>query len=712
MAEKWTPQQKLAVKNRGGKLLVSAAAGSGKTKVLVDRLMDHLLDPIDPANLDDFLIITYTKAAAAELRGKIAAKLTEHLSQQPENKHLQQQMQRLYLAKISTVHAFCADILREYAYRLDVAPDFRVAEENECVQIRTACMDRLLESAYDHAYEDADFRAFVDSQGLGRDDRLVPEILLKVFDSARCHLDPEGWLENCVKNADISDLEDAGQTVWGKYLMDDLMAYLDLQIGAMENCLKLAQEAENMEKPAALLADTVYQLQNLRSANSWDAVVKNKDIDYGSLRFSKNITDPMLAERIKAVRNACKKGLEKKLKSFADDSRQIFGDMCQSAAAARGMASLVRRFADSYDKVKRSRRILDFGDLEHKTLDLLLGASRKWPTAIARELGEYQDSNAVQDAIFAALTEKRQNCFMVGDVKQSIYQFRLADPGIFLEKYQTYVPAENAKYGEGRKIMLSQNFRSGGGVLAGVNDVFYTCMSPAVGGLTYGPEEALREGIPHVALDEPEVELLALQVQESTYLEEAQLVAQRVRELLDGKHFVRQGDGLRPIRPEDVAILLRSPGSVGGHFQSALAGYGIRCVSGGGEDLLQTEEIATLRSLLQTISNPRQDIPLVATLASPVFGFTADDLATMRSARRYGSVYDALCQWESEKAKTFLEVFQILRREARQQTLAALIQKIFNLTHMDSIYGAMSGGGARKENLKTCSIINMSCCDT
>ena len=710
MAEKWTPQQEMAVKNRGGKLLVSAAAGSGKTKVLVDRLMDYLLDPIDPANLDDFLIITYTKAAAAELRGKIAAKLTEHLALQPENKHLQHQMQRLYLAKISTVHAFCADILREYAYRLDIAPDFRVAEENECVQIRTTCMDRLLDSAYDHAYEDADFRAFVDSQGLGRDDRLVPEILLKVFDSARCHLNPEDWLQGCVDNADVYGLEDAGQTVWGKYLIDDLKAYLDLQIAAVENCVKLAQVAIGMEKPAVLLVDTLYQLQNLRNAESWDDIIQKKDVDYGVLRFSKNITDPMLAERIKAVRSACKKGLDKKLKNFADDSEKAFADMSQSAAAARGMASLVRRFADSYDRVKRSRRILDFGDLEHKTLDLLLGVSRGGPTTVARELGErfreimvdeYQDSNAVQDAIFSALTQKRQNCFMVGDVKQSIYQFRLADPGIFLEKYNTYAPAEAAEKGEGRKIMLSQNFRSGGGVLAGVNDVFYTCMSPAVGGLNYGENEALREGIPHVSLNEPEVELLALQVQENTYPEEAQLVAQRVHELLDGKHFVRKGDDLRPIQPEDIAILLRSPGSVGSCFQSALAGYGIRCVSGGGEDLLQTEEIATLRALLQTISNPRQDIPLIAALASPVFGFTADDLAAMRSARRFGSVYDALRQWESEKATDFLKMLQALRREARQQTLAVLIEKIFTLTHMDSVYGAMPGGDAKKENLKT-----------
>ena len=710
MAEKLTPQQEQAVNNRGGKLLVSAAAGSGKTKVLVDRLMRYVLDANDPANLDDFLIITYTKAAAAELRGKIAAKLTEHLAAQPENRHLQRQMQRLYLAKISTVHAFCGDILREYAYKLDIAPDFRVADENECAQLRDACMVRMLDAAYENAENDADFRAFVDSQGLGRDDRLVPEILLKVFDSARCHLDPEAWLDACVRNAQIEGLSDASQTVWGAYLMEDLKTYLALQIQAMETCAQAADNAQGMEKPALLLHDAVNQLRDLYYCTTWDQIVSFKQIDYGTLRFGKTVTDLDLAERIKAVRNGCKKGLEKKLRSFADPSVQVFADMAQSASASRGMVALVRRFSEQYQKAKRSRRLLDFGDLEHKTLDLLLGSSRSGPTAAAGELGnrfreimvdEYQDSNSVQDAIFTALTCKRNNCFMVGDVKQSIYQFRLADPNIFLKKYAEYVPADLAEPGQGRKVTLSSNFRSGGAVLEGVNDVFRCCMSKAVGGLTYGEDEALHEGVPHAPLGEPEVELLTMPAEEGAYEAEAQMVAKRITELLDGTHFVREKDGLRPIRPEDIAILLRSPGSVGGHYRDALAAYGVRSVSGGGEDLLKTGEIGVLRSLLQTISNPRQDIPLIAVLASPMFGFTADDLAAMRGQHPFGSMYDALIASDDPKAKAFLDTLSLLRREARLEPLAVLIQKIFALTRIDSIYAAMDGGDAKVANLQT-----------
>ena len=709
MGEKATPQQKMAVENRGGRLLVSAAAGSGKTKVLVDRLLGYLTDPVQPANLDDFLIITYTKAAAAELRGKIAAKLTERIAQDPENRHLQRQLQRLYLTQISTVHGFCGDVLREYAYLVDLSADFRVADENECAQLRSLVMERLLDEAYETAESNGDFRAFVDTQGLGRDDRQVPEILLKVYDSARCHLDPDAWLENCIQTAQTEKLSDAAETSWGRYLMTDLKQYLSLQIEAMETCAKKAEEAGDMEKPAMLLRDTVTQLRNLAESQTWDQVLQRKDISYGTLSFSKKIADPFLAEQIKAVRSGCKKGMERKLRNFSDFSAVLLEDMEEISGAVRGMVTLVRKFGKEYDRVKRSRRVLDFGDLEHKTLDLLLGSSRSGPTAAAKEIGsrfreimvdEYQDSNAVQDTIFSALTQRKQNCFMVGDVKQSIYQFRLADPEIFLEKYKTFVPAEEAKPGQGRKIMLSQNFRSSGGVLAGVNDVFRLCMTPQVGGLTYGEEEMLREGVPHEPLGEPEVELWAVDVAQEQYPEEAAFVAHRIQQLLDGTHYVRDKEGLRPIVAEDIAILLRSPGSTGGYFRAALAAVGIPCVSGGGDDLLQTQEISVLRAILQTISNPRQDIPLIAALTSPVFGFTADDLAVFRSKNRRVSVYDALLLDDSLKTVHFLESLEQLRRQARLQPLTGFIDTVLEQTRLDSLYGAMPGGELRTANLQ------------
>ncbi len=709
MAEKLTPQQEQAVYNRGGNLLVSAAAGSGKTKVLVDRLLTYLMDEKDPANLDEFLIITYTKAAASELRGKIAAKLSERIAQQPENKHLQKQMQRLFLTKISTVHGFCGDLLREYAYRLDIPADFRVADENECREIRDVVLRELLDRAYAQSGEDETFRIFVDSQGLGRDDRLVPEIIEKVYDSARCHLNPEVWLENCLHAADATGIQDAGETVWGKHLMADLKDYLSCQIGILRQCVQALDAYTELVKPSDNIRQTLVQLEQLQKAKDWDAVVKARDIDYGRLTFPRNNPDMELTDRVKAARNACKKGLEKKLHSFAGESGQVLQDLQQSAAGTRGLISLVKQFERDYNGAKRSRRIMDFSDLEHKTLDLLLGKSRSNPTAAAAEIGrryreilvdEYQDSNGVQDAIFGALTREKHNCFLVGDVKQSIYQFRLADPGIFLEKYQDYAPAETAQPGQGRKVLLSHNFRSGSEVIEGVNDVFRTCMSPRVGGLRYGEAEALREGIPHEKLPDPGVELYAVDVRENTYAEEAAFVAEKIKTMLQSGTLVRSGDGWKPAAPEDIVILLRSPGSAGVYFQQALEARGIRCASGGGTDLLQTEEIGTLRSLLQTIQNPRLDIPLISTLASPVFGFTADDLASFRSQQKKGTVYDALLLSDMPKAKSFLNILSELRQEARMNTLASLLEKCINLTRLDSIYTAMPGGGSKSSNLQ------------
>ena len=710
MAEKLTPQQKMAVVDRGGRLLVSAAAGSGKTKVLVDRILGYLTDEQDPANLDDFLIITYTKAAASELRGKIAAKLTEAIAAQPENRHLQRQMQRLFLAKISTVHGFCADVLRQYAYRLDISADFRVADESECRELREQVLTELLDRAYEQAGTDADFRAFVDSQGLGRDDRLVAEIILKVYDSARCHLDPEQWLQKCQNASDVEAVEDAGETLWGRFLMDELFSYLDCQLKVLRKCADEAERIEQLKKPAVNLRETVLQLEHLRAAKTWDEVVQRKKINYGLLTFPKKDVDAELIDRLRACRNACKKDLEKYLRNFSEPSSAVLKDLEASAAATRGLIALVRQFGEAYDQAKRIRRCLDFGDLEHKMLDLVLGVRRSGPTALAREIGqrfreimvdEYQDSNGVQDAIFMALTGERNNCFMVGDVKQSIYQFRLADPGIFLEKYQQYVPAEEAKLGAGRKVLLSANFRSGAEVIEGVNAVFADCMSPKVGGLDYGEDEMLREGIPHDKIPDPAVEFYGLQVRESTYEEEASFVAARIHQMINQGTLIRGKDGFRPVTPDDIVILLRSPGSMGQRFKLALEKLGIRCTSGGGTDLLKTQEISTLRSLLQTVANPRQDIPLISTLASPVFGFTSDELAGIRSRRKKGSVYDALLEDIGEKSGEFIRILNLLRKSARMNRLTQLVNDIFTLTRMDSIFAAMDGGEGKAANLQT-----------
>ncbi len=708
MAENLTPQQRQAVENRGGKLLVSAAAGSGKTKVLVDRLLSYLTDPAKPANIDSFLIITYTKAAAAELRGKIAKRLSEAVAESSNNRHLQRQLQRLFLTKISTVHAFCADILREYAYRLDIPVDFRVADENECFELMNSVMEQVLEQAYENASEDPNFCAFVDTQGFGRDDRQIPEIILKVYNSARCHLNPDAWLQWCVDSGSAEQTLDAGETLWGQYLIRDLHRYVDLQIGTFQRLISKLRQTEHMERVSELLGATVDQLSVLRSAKTWDTIVSHKDIDYGRLTFASKCTDEALKEQVKVIRDNCKKGLTGRLRRFSAPSEQMLIDMEQSQCAIRGLVKLVKQFENAYSIAKQRRRVMDFGDLEHKMLDLLLGKSRTNPTSAAKEIGlrfreimvdEYQDSNQVQDAIFEALTRENQNCFMVGDVKQSIYQFRLADPEIFLQKYNSYAHADSAMSGAGRKIMLSSNFRSAGSVIRAVNDVFSTCMCKQVGGLEYGADERLYEGIPHQSINEPELEFYTVEGYDDQYGNEATFVADRIAQLIDGTHYVRDKDTLRPIVPEDIVILLRSPGSVGGIYRAALDRRGISCVSANRVDMLQTEEIEVLTAFLEAIHNPLQDIPLAAVLTSRVVGMTADELSKIRCADKHCSIYDALKQSDLPKALAFLELLNTLRRESQIQNLSNLIMKLFSLTLMDSIYAALPNGMERKENL-------------
>ena len=710
MSEQLTPQQKMAVENRGGKLLVSAAAGSGKTKVLVDRLLSYLSDPVDPANLDEFLIITYTKAAASELRGKISERLTKYIAEHPDNKHMQQQIQRLHLAKISTVHGFCADILREYAYRLDITSDFRIAEENESQEMMYEVLQRLLDTAYSEKLEDAAFRAFVDTQGLGRDDRQVPEIILQIYASALCHMDPDGWLDWCLTSANVDGIQDASETVWGAYLIADLKKNLDLHIRSLERCISRAEIVPGLEKPVSLLRSTINQLKSLRLCDSWDSIVAHPSLEYGTLSFSKEHRGTELSEKIKAVRNACKEQITKKMRVFTDTSSSVLSHMHDSMLASRGLIELVKDFRVQFERLKRARHVLDFSDIEQLTLDLLLGKKRTGATNAANEIGgrfreimidEYQDSNEVQDAIFSELARKRQNCFMVGDVKQSIYRFRLADPDIFIQKYNVYQSPENVQPGEGRKVLLSSNFRSSAGIISAVNDVFTDCMSPEVGGLEYSEDEMLREGLPHVTLPESEVELYGVQIQEDTYQEEANFVAQRIATLLDGTHMVRQNDVLRPITPDDIVILLRSPGSVGAEFSYALEQQGIRCTMGADTDLLLTPEVETLCAILQIIHNPLQDIPLIAALSSPVFGFTADDLALIRSRNRRSKFYKALSEFDSQKTIWFCGLLNKLRYESRFCTISQLIHRIFIATGMLSIYRAMEDGDQKVQNLQS-----------
>ena len=721
MAEvRLTPSQQAAVDHRGSALLVSAAAGSGKTKVLVDRLMAMVCDPVQPANLNEFLIITYTKAAASELRGKIAAELSRRLALRPNDRHLQHQMRLVYLTEISTVHAFCGNLLRTYGHVLEIPADFRVAEEAEARALKERCLEQVLEEAYRQMDSDPSLRRAVDVLGYGRDDRGIAGAVDNLYRAAQCHPDPDRWLEDCMAALDLSRYGGCAETPWGESLLLRLDTFLRSQVLALRRAMGEMTGIVALEKayvPAfSQLAD---QLNGLLGMHRWDDVCRAFPREFPRLSPVRKFEDKEALERWKGVRSRCIEGLRDWQSVFYGPDAEVMKDLAVSAEALQGAIGLTRAMADAFKREKRRRRILDFGDLEHASIRLLTDRQSGRPTAVAREVAErycevlvdeYQDSNEVQERIFEAISRGGRNRFLVGDVKQSIYRFRLADPSIFLEKYKTYAGHDEAAPGEPCKILLSENFRSRPEILRAVNDVFRTVMSPAVGDLAYGDEEALKPGLTFPAPLTPPVELHCMEpgldpegvLPVDKGRREATFVAERIARLL-AEETLPDGESVRPIRPEDIVILLRSVNSAASDYLEALHARGIPCVCDRGESVLDSREVETFLAILQVLDNPHRDIPLVTALSSPVFGFTADDLAAVRAGQRTGDFYDALCAAAPTlaRAQAFLRWLAPARQKAQWLPLRELVRQVYEDTNMEAVFGAMEGGAKRRVNLQT-----------
>lgn len=709
-----TSAQQAVVDNRGGALLVSAAAGSGKTKVLVDRLLKYICDPEHPCNIDDFLVITYTKAAAAELRVKIAQALSQRLSQEPENRHLQRQLHRIYLAEISTVHAFCSNLLRTYAHLLDIPADFRVAEEIESQVLQDRVLETLLEQGY--ADGDPDFLAMAGAFGYGRDDRRLPEAVKMAHGEMRCRADMDGWLEATVRALDISQYTDAAETPWGRYLMAELRVFLDRQIGKFQAALQEMALYPNIEKGLGkVFRENLMQLEALRACGTWDEIVNGKILSFGRA-VVRNPEDAAVKERLAKVRTLCWSELKTWQEYFFADSQTVLADMGEAAPGAQALLRFAGTFDKAYAAEKKRRKLMDFSDLEHTAIRLLTDKYTGRPTKTAREISqryveimvdEYQDSNQVQDTIFEAVSREGKNRFMVGDVKQSIYRFRLADPDLFLRKYHEYRDDQEAEPGEPRRILLSDNFRSRPEILSACNDVFRLVMRRRVGGLDYGDAEALRPGRSFPPLDQAAVELHCLTHtgQEGPAPDksdlEADYVARRIRRLLDERTPVTEGEGTRPVEPGDIVILMRSLASTAGTYLAALGRYGIPAVCDRGGSLLDTSEVQILVAILQIIDNPHQDVPLLTALASPAFGFTPDQLARPRTENRRDDYYDtirAAAQTDAALAG-FLETLDQLREDARWMNLHELVDSVFRRTGLLAVFASMEDGTRRERNL-------------
>lgn len=714
MAElKFTGPQFDAITDHRGAVLVSAAAGSGKTRVLVERLLRQVLDPIHPRDIDEFLVITFTKKAASELRSRIGKSLTAELAAQSHNRHLARQLTRLSRAQITTIDGFCSELVREHAFELHASPDFRQIEAKEAERLRTEVAETLLDTCYERIAEDTEFRLLVDTLGAGRGDGEVETALQRVYNSAQCHLYPDAWLQQCIDALELSQYADAGQTPWGKALIEDFSRLCAGKITILRAARsRCAAETLLETRYAPVLEHEIAQLEALSKLESWDELHAAQAV-FEKMPTIRATEKTELSEQVKRLRDECKTALQKKLKPFQNqDSAAVMADLGQTGQALTALFRLVRRFSQAYAREKNRLRVMDFADLEHGAVQLLLhpdGTPRQLAIELSAQyaeimLDEYQDTNEVQDRLFRALSREGKNRFMVGDVKQAIYRFRLADPSIFLDKYGRYAPIETAADGAPRKILLSENFRSDRGILDAANAVFSACMSRDVGGLDYGSAERLRPGKVRVELPGPVTELHCINTKPSGSTQsapdkdavEADFAARRIRRLLDeGTLIAGENDTLRPVRPEDIVILLRTTSSTAPYYIAALAAQGIPCAAEREGNLLDAPEIETLLSFLRVIDNPRQDIPLAATLLSPPVGMTADTLAQIRALHRDGSLYDALTVSDHPEAAAFLQTLSDLRAQARQLALDELLTVLIERTGIEEIYGVLPDGEMR-----------------
>ena len=697
-----TEQQMQAIDCRNKQLIVSAAAGSGKTAVLAKRVLALISDPDHPCNVDSLLIMTFTKAAAAEMRGRIADELGQLLAERPGDKNLRRQLALLPQARIQTVHSFCQSLLRQHFNLCDVSPDFRQGDEIEFTQLKQNAMEQLLEEAY--AQAEPDFMELTDQLSDQRSDRPLEQAILEIYEKLRSHPNPEEWL----RMIPLQTYAHPETADWYRILLQDAEKEgLKIRDWLAEGLCKMEADDKLLVAYGPAFSDCLdfcnAFLQGLQ--NGWDAafqVLQGLTFPRLSTKKSEN---PVLREEMKALYDRCKKALQALQSGSLSVSMQTLREECAVQAPLVGaLCRLVSRFTELYDAEKKQKNLLDFSDLEHKALALLTEESGK-PSAVALELrkelseilvDEYQDTNEIQERIFTALMPESGSGFFVGDIKQSIYRFRLADPTIFRSRYQ-----ESALYGgeDARwRMELNRNFRSRPEVLNLCNFIFSRVMSETFGDVDYDEGQKLVVGKP--VEDRVDSELLLLTDKDSEERmgeSEARLVATRIRQLLE----TPRPDGSL-YQPEDFAILFSSYRSRAPIYEAALRKLGIPCSGAERDGFFESMEISVLLSLLRVIDNRRQDIPLISVLRSPFYFFSPDALGRIRMAAMRGSICDGL----EHLAKTDTACAQVLHdldywcALAEDSTVAQLIQEIYRKTGAPGMFAALDNGARRSENLQ------------
>ena len=704
-----TTAQKEAVYTRHKPVLVSAAAGSGKTRVLTERLMARVAEGED---IDRFLVITFTRAAAAELRGRILTELNERSAADPGDRRLRRQTALLYRAHIGTIDSFCGSLVRENAHRLGLSPGFTMLEQDRGESMRRRALEELLDRAYEHIEENEAFRSLVEAAGAGRDDGTLAELILSLHDQMQSRAWPEKWAAEALDMLNMSPFTDAGQTPWGAWLLADAAAEAEYRAADLEKALEFMRGDEKMERayqePFAEGALLLRDLARAAREGCWDRAAEFASAPWPRSGRLMKYEDEARKEYVQSFWNGAKKAREKIAKELAGRSEGLLRGLAESRPALEALMELVLGLDREFAARKRRAEVCDFSDVEHFCVQLLATEDGR-PTPLAEKLSErfaevmvdeYQDVNAVQELIFHCLSGGGRRLFVVGDVKQSIYRFRLADPGIFMAKYEDFAGRRDAA-----RVLLQENFRSAAPVLAAANSVFDAIMSRDLGEIEYNDEARLVGGAGGYPEDVPKPELCVLdyagdeELPDKT-LAEARWVAGRIRRMVEERELITDGGNRRPVEYGDIAILLRTPGSTGAAYRRALLEAGVPVSARQGTAFFEQPEIRFAVAMLAVADNPRQDVPLVAALRGLPFGFTPDELSAVRSAAK-GDLWTALCvRAESdERCAAFVALARQLRELSRELSTDALLRRLYDKTGLMDLCCAMPDGAGRTAHL-------------
>ncbi|MBP1576893.1 MAG: helicase-exonuclease AddAB subunit AddA, partial [Oscillospiraceae bacterium] len=722
-ARNWTDKQKAAIDIREKNLLLSAAAGSGKTAVLTERAVELMMDKNSPVDADRLLIVTFTRAAAQEMKQRIQDNLSKRIAAEPDNKALREQKRKLSRATIGTIDSLCIELLKENGHILDMPAAFRIGDTQELSAIRNSAVDEVLEKAYSGGFDDIEREGLNKLRGLlssSRSDKPLAQAIIKILDFAMAHPHYTEWLDEKAKI--YSDFDSPEKSEWGKILIEYASDAVDELIAAndaMLSAISLDSEIDCYNKTFSADGELYDSLKNALKLG-WDSAFELVcGYKFPAIaRAGKNVSEAK-KESCKALRDRNKKAFEQirdnilfcGAKEFENDAKYL-------DIITKTLFSLVKKTDFVIMEKKRERGVFDFSDLSQAVVRLLSekGENGFIPTETAKKLqqrfgvvmvDEFQDVNEVQDTIVRCLSNG-SNLFMVGDVKQSIYRFRQARPEIFLARSEEYSQGK----ADSELITLDDNFRSRKEITEPINNIFAPLFSKKIGELVYDNSHSLKAKAPYPPVDEPMVEFRLYEQgelnSEDSAAAQARETARQIKEMLDSHQQVFENGEYRDIRAGDVAILLRSAKAHAEIYRAALEEAGIDAFAALESGFLDTNEISAVINLLKAIQNPTRDIELIGALLSPIFGFTADDTAKIRIAYPNGGFYLALLNMAgeeatdkalSDKVKGFLSLFGELRRMSATADAMQVISAIYEKTGFDLRCRAMKNGRQRFGNL-------------